>query len=379
MATKKTSSKKRVASKATPTPSTIKTKIVESQALVKLAPMRTLITGGTGFLGQHVVRELLDAGVRDIRVLTTGASLPQWMIERGVESVSGTITNSADAARAVEGVTEIYHLAGFVSHQPNEARRMYSVHVDGTRLLCEAARAASVKSIVMASTSGTIAVTETGDIVPTEEWPPPLDIFTRWPYYASKFYQERVALEGFTGKGVRLVMLNPSLLLGPGDERLSSTKVILDFLARKINAVPNGGLNFVDVRDAAKAFPQAMANGRHGERYLLGSVNWSFEKFFARLERLTKVSAPRFSFPKRLAIGGAQAINALSRHWNLTSHVEPVAVEMAEYFWYLDHSKAARELTFTPRDAGETLQDTIAYVRENFLGSDVFTSSASSR
>lgn len=362
MATKTSTRKKRAT----------KTKLVESKALVKRAPLVTLVTGGTGFLGQHVVRELLDAGTNNLRILTTAASLPQWMSERGVGVVSGSITNPAIVARAVEGVSEIYHLAGFVSHEPAAARRMYSVHVDGTRLLCDAARGAGVKSIVMASTSGTIAVTESGEVVPDEEWPPPLDIIARWPYYASKLYQERVALEYFTGRGLRLVMLNPSLLLGPGDERLSSTKVILDFLARKINAVPSGGLNFVDVRDAAKVFPRAMADGKHAEHYLLGSVNWSFEKFFARLERLTKTAAPRFSFPKKLAIGGAQVLHSLYSHWNLTPPIEPTSVEMAEYFWYLDASKAARELCFTARDAGETLQDTVAYVRENFLGGDAF-------
>src|SRR5919201_1850683 len=100
------------------------------------------------------------------------------------------------------------------------------------------------------------------------------------------------ALERFSGKGLRLVIMNPSLLLGPGDDRLSSTKVVLDFMARKIGAVPNGGLNFVDVRDTAQAFRVAMQKGRHGERYLLGAVNWTFLKFFDRLERLTKVASP---------------------------------------------------------------------------------------
>src|ERR671932_412530 len=116
----------------------------------------------------------------------------------------------------------------------------------------------------MASTSGTVAVTDTGDVVPDEEWPTPLEIVSRWPYYASKVYQERVALESFTGKGRRLVIMNPSLLLGPGDERLSSTKVVLDFLARKIPTVPKGGLSFVDARDAARAFYGAMQAGAPG-------------------------------------------------------------------------------------------------------------------
>src|SRR4029453_5632657 len=98
------------------------------------------------------------------------------------------------------------------------------------------------------STSGTIAVTKDGDVTPDETYPPPLDIISRWPYYASKSYQEMAALERFSGKGLRLVIVNPSLLLGPGDDRLSSTKVVLDFLSKKISAVPSGGLSFVDVR-----------------------------------------------------------------------------------------------------------------------------------
>ena len=197
-------------------------------------------------------------------------SSPAWLEELGVETLAGSITSPETVARAVEGVSEIYHLAGRVSREPEDAHLMYGLHVEGTRLLCEAARGAGVKSLVMASTSGTIAVTETGDVVPDEDWPTPLDIVSRWPYYASKVYQERVALENFNGKGQRLVIMNPSLLLGPGDERLSSTKVVLDFLARKIPTVPKGGLSFVDARDAAAAFRAAMESGAHGARYLLG-------------------------------------------------------------------------------------------------------------
>src|SRR5437870_10300648 len=193
---------------------------------------------------------------------------------------------------------------------------MSKLHVEGTRLLCDAAKKAGVKTIVLASSSGTIAVTEKGDVVPDETYPPPLDIIARWPYYASKSYQEMAALERFNGKGLRLVIMNPSLLLGPGDERLSSTKIVLDFMARKIAAVPSGGLSFVDVRDAAAAFIVAMKHGRHGERYLLGAVNWTFQRFLDRLARLTKVAGPRLAFPSKLAVTGAQVIESLFRQWN---------------------------------------------------------------
>jgi dihydroflavonol-4-reductase len=316
------------------------------------------------------VRQLLEAGATNLRVLSTSA--PSWLSDAGIETIEGSITNADDVARAVEGVAEIYHLAGHVSREAADARDMYSVHVEGTRLLCEAARASDVKTIIMASTSGTIAVTDDGDVIPDEDWPPPLDIISRWPYYASKFYQERAALEIFNGANRRLVILNPSLLLGPGDERLSSTKIILDFMARKINAVPTGGLSFVDVRDASTAFRVAMERGGHGERYLLGSANWTFKKFLDRLARLTKTPAPRISFPSKLAVSGSRFVDSIFKQWNITSPVEPVAIEMAEHFWYLDSAKATRELDFAPRDPANTLQDTIVYLRENFLGNDAF-------
>lgn len=342
----------------------------KSTALVRTARPVTLVTGGTGFLGAHLVRQLVAAGEQRLRVFATSA--PAWLGELGVEAVTGSITNAEDVARAVENVGAIYHLAGRVSREREGAHRMYELHVDGTRLLCQAARAAGVRSIVLVSTSGTVAVTDDRDIVPDENWTAPLDIISRWPYYASKFYQERVALEHFTGAGLRLVIVNPSLLLGPGDERLSSTKVVLDFLARKIMSVPTGGLSFVDARDVAAVLPAALERGAHGERFLLGAANWSFAKFFERLERLTKVAAPRFSLPSRLAVTGAQALHTLYRHWQLAPPVEPVEVEQAEYFWYLDAGKAGRELGFAPRDPQETLQETVAYVREHFLGKGAF-------
>src|SRR5438309_7616707 len=300
-------------------------------AVVKKIAPTTLITGGTGFLGSHLVRQLVQSGAKDIRVMAT--SIPEWLTGLAVDTLEGSITNTDDVARAVEGVSEIYHLAGKVSREKDDAREMYKLHVEGTRLLCDAAKKAGVKTIVLSSSSGTIAVTERGDIVPDETYPPPLDIIARWPYYASKAYQEMAALERFNGKGLRLVIMNPSLLLGPGDDRLSSTKVILDFMARKIRAIPNGGLSFVDVRDMAQAFIAAMQKGRHGERYLLGAVNWTFVKFFDRLERLTKVAAPRLAFPTRFAVAGAQVIDSLFRQWNLTSPIEADTVQMAEYFW----------------------------------------------
>lgn len=330
---------------------------------------KTLITGGTGFLGTHLVKYLLDQGADNLRLLVSGTT--PLNLPDSVEVITGSITVPAIAAEAVEGVDKIYHLAGKVSRNADDAREMHAIHIDGTRILCDAAKRAGVKRIVMASTSGTIAVTDDEKLMVDETYKPPLEIILRWPYYASKYYQEETAIKA-CGAKVELVMLNPSLLLGPGDARLSSTNDILKFIARDIPITPPGGINFVDVRDCVPAFAAAMEVGKHGHKYLLGGPNWSFEKFFGRLERLTKVSAPKLRAPAKFALWGAKIADSMYRHWNRVPPVEVISVEMAEYFWYIDSSKAERELGFVARDPGETLFDTVEYLKANFLPDNAF-------
>src|SRR6185369_10951775 len=154
---------------------------------------KTLITGGTGFLGKHLLNQLIERGETGLRVITTG-SLPA-SLDPSIEVVKGSLTSTEDVAGAVEGIESIYHLAGKVSRNPDEKREMYAIHVDGTRILCEAAKRAGVRRIVLASTSGTIAITKTGKEIPNETWPTPMEICSRWPYYASKVYQEQTAIQ----------------------------------------------------------------------------------------------------------------------------------------------------------------------------------------
>jgi len=341
---------------------------------------RTLVTGGTGFLGSHLLRELMARGGRGaggLRALVRGTP-PAWLRELGVEIVPGSVLSGDDVGRALEGVDRVYHLAGLVSAKPTDGHRMYALHVDGTRLLCEAAARAHVKRLVVVSTSGTVAVSRRPDETPDEDSPAPLDIISRWPYYASKHYQEEAARRA-CGERVELVIVNPSLLLGPGDDRLSSTRPVLQFLAREIALVPPGGLNMVDARDVAAVLPAAMERGVPGARYLVGGYNWTFQEFLGRLERLTKVPGPRLRAPvnvpvlSKLPLLATRAQAALLRQWGRRPAIEPQNVEMAEYFWYFDSGKAARELGFSPRDATDTLHDTVKYIREHFLGNAAFT------
>ena len=166
------------------------------------------------------------------------------------------------------------------------------------------------------------------------------------------------------GEGLEVVCVNPSLLLGPGDLRGSSTDEVRLFLERRIPAVPPGGVSFVDARDAAEGMVLAMDKGTPGARYLLGACNLTVRELFARLSRLSGVRAPWLPVPRspELVRMGAKLLDGSLVPF-LDVGMDPVGVELAQYYWYLDASLAERDLGWTPRDPSQTLADTIEDLR----------------
>lgn len=321
--------------------------------------MRILLTGGTGFLGS-TLWPLLKARGHTVRLLQRGSSAAA---ERaGVEVVTAPLQDRPALKRALEGVEAVYHLAGRVSWNAKDAREMYALHVQSTQTLLEEAHAAKVKRVILASTSGTIGVSRTARVA-TEDDLYPIEVVGRWPYYASKIYEERLALAFCEKKQLPLVVLNPSLLLGPGDDRLSSTGEVLTFMNREIPAVPAGGLSFVDVRDCAEAFANALDRGLLYQRHLLGGANMTLREFFDRLARITSIPAPRLNLPSALNAAGAFAVERLAKLRNTQPAVTPQAIEMGNHFFYIDSARAKRELGFAPRDPTETLAATVAYLK----------------
>ena len=184
-----------------------------------------------------------------------------------------------------------------------------------------------IRRVVYASTSGTVGVTASGDWIPDDE-SKYSSLTEAWPYYSSKIEAEKVASQIAQESSIELVMMRPSLLLGPGDVNLSSCMVVVDFLKKKVSKdfgqclvcclepegleelrfcsqqipfVPNGGISFVDVRDAAKAFVNAMSSTVDSGSYLLGGVNMTTEEFFENLEAVSGVPAPKLKLPNWLA------------------------------------------------------------------------------
>jgi len=242
---------------------------------------------------------------------------------------------------------------------------MYDLHVEGTRNLLTAAAHAGVRRIVLASSSGTIGVSRVRRVA-TEEDAYPIETVGNWPYYLSKIYEEKIAIE-FARRGLPLVILNPSLLLGPGDARMSSTQDIFRFLMGRIPVMPRGGISFVDVRDAAKAFVAALSRGNVGERHLLGAANWELTEFFARLGRIAHRPPPLLRMPSPLKIAAAHWMERWARDRGREPDLPASDVEMGECWFFIDSSKSERLLGFHPRDPVETLTDTVQYVRRHFI------------
>ncbi len=321
--------------------------------------MKLLVTGATGFLGSTLVPMLREEG-HDVRVLVrSGLPFPD------AEVVKGDVRDPDSVRRALAGVDGLYHLAGRVSRDPADARKMYDLHVEGTRNLLTAAAHAGLRRIVLASSSGTIGVSRARRVA-TEEDDYPIEAVGNWPYYLSKIYEEKIAIE-FSRRGLPLVILNPSLLLGPGDARMSSTQDIFRFLVGRIPVMPRGGISFVDVRDAAKAFVAALTRGNVGERHLLGAANWEFSEFFARLGRIAHLPPPLLRMPSPLKIAAAHWMERWARDRGREPDLPASDVEMGECWFFIDSSKSERLLGFHPRDPVETLTDTVHYVRRHFV------------
>ncbi len=270
-----------------------------------------------------------------------------------------------DALRALsEGCDGVYHCAGRVSRDPADSTLLWETHVVGTRRVLEAARAAGVKRVCYASTSGTIAISDDPDAVANEDSPTPLRYIERFAYYRSKLYAEYEALEQ-AKKGLDVVIVNPSLLLGPVDAHGSSTGDVKKFLDGRIPMTPAGGMAFVDARDAADAMVRAMEKGAAGRRYLVNASNCTLGDFFGRLSRLSGVKAPALKMPRgtTLARFGANLLGRAAKVIGAEAPVDEESAEMGQLFWYCDSARAEHELGWRARDPMETLADTIADLR----------------
>jgi dihydroflavonol-4-reductase len=311
----------------------------------------TLVTGATGFLGSHVVRALLDRG-EDVRVTIRSSSNLEALRDLECDRVLADITDPRGTARAMQGVSRLYHLAGS-THIREDEQALTRANVDGTRIVMEAALEAGVERVVHTSSITAIGPAPRGSTADETQMPKARDL-GHLPEAAAKLAAEHEVLRA-AARGLNVTIVNPAFVFGPGDHLRSSTDIVRRFLLKRIPAYVDGGVSIVDVRDVAQGMLLAAEHGRQAERYILGDRNYTWERLFAEIGRCSGIEPPAVKLPAEvaLAIAGTPLVGDLHPH----------EVRAAAHYWTYRSTKARTELGWTTRPHEETVEATVAWWR----------------
>jgi dihydroflavonol-4-reductase len=234
---------------------------------------RVLVTGAGGFLGANVVWALRENGFAVRALVRRPPRGPQWTGLDGVEFALGDIRDSKQMERILEGVTGILHTAALTRIIPRPRRDAYRINVEGTRNVCAAALRAGVCRLVFTSSASTIAP-GTAERPASEDSPDNLGPIHA-PYFDSKRRAEQVVRE-FNALGLETITFCPGYLLGPRDARPTTNELLLSAARCRWLFLPPGGMNVLDVREAARAHVRALWLGQPGERYVLAGPYRSY-------------------------------------------------------------------------------------------------------
>lgn len=300
------------------------------------------LTGATGFVGKHVLRELRAAGY-DVRAL---ARRPDVTLDAQI--VTGDLLEPGSLARAMDGCRYLVHCAALYSFAPHARPLMHRVNVLGTTGVLEAGRIAGVERAVVTSSTGVLHAHERNASV----------------YHRSKIDQERAALAA----RVPAVLVLPSAPVGPNDAKPTPTgKLLLDFARGKIRvAPPRGGMNVVAVEDVARAHVAALERGRERERYIIGGENLTFDQIWAMLAEITSRKNPRMRVPYAVMLAAGWCDELRCRY--VSKKAEPFVplegVRMSRERMFTDGAAAREELGLgAPSPVRDAMERAIEWYR----------------
>jgi dihydroflavonol-4-reductase len=312
------------------------------------------VTGGTGFLGWQIVRQLRDLDV-DVRILALQPDASHCVHNQPFETYWGDVRDPDLVGRATAGCSVIFHTAGLVGAWGKILEQMRSVHVDGTANVL--AMSPAHARIVHTSSITTIGASRSGEVL--DEDAPPQTRLIKLDYVRAKNMAEQVALEA-AAKGRDVVITNPGYLVGPEDyERSIMGRFCVRFWKGRVLMSPPGGLSLVDVRDVATGHLLAAEKGASGRRYILGGENHRFPSFLRLLASVANCRPRALLRIPWLLLAGVAGLAELRA---LITGREPYPslahVRLNRRCWFGDSSRAAHELGYTFRPLLDSIRDT---------------------
>jgi dihydroflavonol-4-reductase len=319
---------------------------------------KTLVTGGTGFVGLHVARELERRG-DDLRLLVREGSNLEPLEGIDYERAVGDVTDRDSVRRAMQGVERVFHVAGTTSMRSSDRIRVFQVNVEGTRNVFEEALRAGAESAVLTSSSSAVGAAKRGETIDENH---PFTVGRLGIAYINSKHDAELVATRIASKGLRLVIVNPSFVLGPDDPNPSGTSnaLVRRLLLRRIPGYLDGAVNVVDVRDVARGHVLADERGESAERYLLTGRNFTVQRLFADLGRIADVPVPPVRMSGRVAVGGVELIEFIGIRVPTSSD----EVRSGTQWFTYRNDKAREALGWEPRPHEETLEDTVRWQLE---------------
>ena len=317
---------------------------------------RVLVTGGAGFVGSSVVRQVLDRGAA-VRALVEPGGGTGNLDGLDVDVVRGDLRDRAAVDAAVAGCSTVFHVAALYRFWAPDPADFYDVNVTGTRHVLDAARAHACRRVVYTSTVGTLGLTGATADAPVDE-----RSFARVDhlfglYKQSKYVAEHEVLRA-AAEGLPVVLVQPTTPVGPRDVGPTPTgRTVLEFLNGRIPGFVDTTLNIVDVEDVAAGHVLAAERGTPGRSYILGGTNLLLRDVLGTLAAVTGLPAPTRRFPSALALAAGHVSDLVEgRLLKREPSVPLEAARMSTTHMSFDDSRARAELGYSSRPAAEALE-----------------------
>jgi dihydroflavonol-4-reductase len=316
--------------------------------------MRVLITGGTGFLGSHLCRRMLQDG-HEVRVLCRPTSSPATLNGASVERVLGDVTDADSVERAVQDRDWVIHAAASLSYWQDEAERQRQVNVNGTRNVVEACLRQGVRRLLHVSSVAAVGIPDDPARPATEDFPFNLQ-GSGLCYHLSKRQAEEIVRDGVK-QGLDAVIVNPSSIFGPNGSRYRGAERLRK--VRQTWLVPyfTGGLCAVHVQDVVDGIVNALVHGKTGQRYILGGENLSYRVLVERTARAMRLRRRPMPVPALVTGLAAHVLEPWGRWRKVRPRITYMIHYCASRYHYYDSTKARRELGYAPRDFEAILRE----------------------